>query len=181
MRTPPHLFEFLTRDELILALCVVMATKADESYGCYPINRYPTPGKEGGTSDWTELVLRAVRYLNFEHGMLYQGVVPHRDGRLTAERPIAPGNALFVLKFKMGSMPDFDILIPQALTFAGIRCPSLQLEPMRSLLADIEAEIASIAASLTPEDVAVLTNQRQQAVAAARDFMLNPPPGERVH
>src|SRR5262245_34932474 len=109
-RQPPHVFEFLTHNELRLALSLVMASKADETRSAYNLSRYATPSLEGGTDDWTELVLRAIRYLSFEHGFKFRGIVAHRDGRVGAERPICRDNERYVLLFKSGGFPDFTVI-----------------------------------------------------------------------
>lgn len=163
----PHLFQFLDHSELKLALCIVFATKAEETQGAYSTDRYASPGEEGPTADWTELVLRTIRYLSFEHGMQFRGVTPHRDGRITAERPICPRNNLYVWMFKAGGFPDFDILLPQAVRYAQERVPSLNVEPLRSLAADIEAEIALRQKALGPSALAVMAEKIREERALA--------------
>jgi hypothetical protein len=160
-----HLFEFLTREELILCLCVAMVTKAEETAGSYPLAQYATPGDEGMTSDWTELVLRAVRFLAFDHGMRFRGIVAHSSGSVTAERAVEPSNYLFVALFKAGGFPDFDILLPQVIhRIAPERVPSLPLEPLRALLADIEASIEALTRTMDTDAL--------QALAALRVSMM---------
>jgi hypothetical protein len=165
---PPHVYEFFTHDELKLCLCVAFAAKAQESYGVYPIDQYATPGEEHESNEWTELVLRAARYLAFEHGLLYAGVHCHRDGRVTAEKPVAPGNYLYVALIKAGGFPDFDVLLPQVISWAAENAPSLPLEPLRSLLHDIEAEISAGLLAADPGVMRQIAELRREAVAVVR-------------
>lgn len=159
---PPHLWEYLSREELILVFCVTMVAQSDVTADAYPINEYPTPGEEGPTNDWTELTKRAIRYLSFEHGSLWQGIQVHRDGSITGERPIAEIHAIYIAQFKTGGFPNFDILIPQALDIASVRVPTLYLEPMRSLLAEIQEELR-LRIEATPVEVFDAVNQLRDA------------------
>lgn len=163
-----HLFEFLTRDELALCLCIVMATKAAESYLSYPIYRYASPGQDGPTDDWTELVLRACRYLALECGLLFTGIHCRSTGSVTAERPIEPGNALYVAMFRLGNMPDFDVLLPQAIRWAQERVPTLDVAPMRELQANIEETLSTLLANARPEDLEARARVMREAVELVR-------------
>lgn len=166
----PHVFNFLTHEELILCFCVGIVYKVAETQGYYPLTRYSTSTHEdhdSNTDDWTEITIRAIRYLAFEHGMQYVGIVPHKSGAITAERPITPGNSIYVALFRAGGMPDFDILLPRAVRIAGLRVPSLDVEPMRALASMIEEEIAKAMTQVPEEQLAAIVELRRAASTEA--------------
>lgn len=184
-RTPArqHLFEFLTHDELRLVLCVVMAATSDESLDCYPLTRHATPGAPSRTLDWSELSLRAIRHLALDHGYRFTALTPHAGGSVTAASPIEPRNYLYVTLLKAGGFPDFDVLLPRALEWAREHVPSLPLEPLRSLLADITAELSRRERLADPMVMAKVAKLRRDAIEAARDYLRTHAdlPTERVH
>lgn len=170
---PPHLWNFVTHDELVLCFAVVMASKAEESYRVYPIHDYRTPGTESATDDWTELTLRAMRFLELAHGMKFEGISCKSDGRVTAERPICPGNSLYVALFRAGGFPDMDILLPRAITIAQRRAPSLDTEPMRAISSMIEEEISYRLANTPPDQLQMIAELRAAAMSAARPLLVD--------
>lgn len=168
---PPHVFNFLTHDELTLCFAAGLVSKAEETEESYRISAYATPGNEGPTHDWTEITLRAIRFLSFEHGMKFVGINAHRDGRITAERPITPGNSIYVALMKSGGMPPWDLLLPRAVRIARLRVPSLDVEPMRAVAAMIEEEIESRIRNTPDEHLQAISALRREAVEYTRKFL----------
>jgi hypothetical protein len=167
----PHLFHFLSRDELRLALCVAMAAKSASSYQCYPLIEHRTPGYEEATDDWSELVRRAVRYLHFEHGLKLEALRPRRDGRILSTGPIEPGNERYVNVFRSGGFPDFRVLVPKACRFAQLTVPTLDREPLRHLKAEIEAEIERGVRETPAEELAEVAAINRAAFESALEYM----------
>lgn len=174
-----HVFEFFTHDELKLLLAVVFTSKAEETRGAYNLIRYATPGNGGATDDWTELVLRAARYLSFEHGVAWSGVNCRPNGSVTAERPLEPRNYLYVAVMKAGGMSDMDVILPKAIEYAQVHVPSLPLEPMRTAAAELEAEFADRLLQVDPETMEAVTALREFAMERARAGLEGRAPVER--
>lgn len=176
-----HLFEFFTHDELKLLLAVVFTSKAQETHNAYNLTRYatPTPETKGPTDDWTELVLRAARYLSFEHGVAWSGVNCRPNGSVTADRVVEPRNYLYVAVMKAGGMPDIDVILPKAIEYARHHVPSLPLEPMRTALAELEAEFADRLSQVDPATMEAVTALREWAMEQARVGLEGRPPTEK--
>lgn len=172
MSDRPHLFCFLTRDELRLCLCVAMAAKNASSYQCYPLFEHKNPGYEDATDDWAELVRRAARYLHFEHGLKFESLIFKRDGRILSGRgPIEMGNERYVLLFKAGQFPDFTVIVPKALRFAQLKVPSLDREPIRNVKDEIEKVVAHGILNAEENGIAELAAVQKVAIESALEFL----------
>lgn len=172
----PHLFHFLTHDELRLCLCVAMAAKSSSSHRCYPLVEHRTPGYGDASdadvcNDWAELVRRAVRYLHFEHGLEFDAIRPKRDGRIVSTGPITPGNERYVLLFRSGGFPDFTVLVPRALRWAQLHVASLDREPLRNLAAEINAEVERGLRTIDHDELAQLAAIQQAAIESAVEYI----------
>jgi hypothetical protein len=146
----PHLFEFLSFEEWKLCFSIAFLEASDLFEASYEIHRYPTPGQEGPTNDFTELFKRAIRFLSFEHGFRFDALEVHRDGRLTSSGPICPGNAAFFVLLKDKGLPNLPLAFSVAIELAQERATSLPLEPLREAKLQVDQDRAGALSRADP-------------------------------
>lgn len=165
----PHPFTFLTRDEWKLVFSVAYLSVADSFAGAYEIHRYTTRGEEGGTRDWCELFLRAVRFLALEHGATFKALRVHRSGVIENDEPVEPGNVNYAVLLKTG-LPDLPSAFETAIRIAP---PSLDLEPLKGALAQVRRDLAQALLNANHEEIQMIRDNRQEAFRALAN--------ERIH
>jgi hypothetical protein len=102
LKGQPHFFEFLSRREFQLAYAVAAVSRFTEYQAAFDLAPYATPGADEGT--WEEQIRRAIRYLA-DRGLTFNGI--ELDGwEIRGLRVVEPRNLAYVVRFKMGSMPD---------------------------------------------------------------------------
>lgn len=96
----------LTREEFHCAFALAWMSLQPEFRDYVPIDQWPTPGCEGETHNWQELLLRAVRRFALEDRYEFEGLQPLADGRLFLRPPpIEPGNMAYVNQIVAGTLP----------------------------------------------------------------------------
>jgi hypothetical protein len=159
---PPHLFECLSRTELKACLAVAFVAKAAD-YKSYGIDRYATPGTEGPTDSWIELLKRTIRLLALEHEVQFQGVEAKRDGRMLCS-VVEPRNRLYIKHMESGGMPHIGDALRTAIEMSQ-GWQGFDAEPLRSALADVEANLDELRADVDTDKLAAVLKLRQRALA----------------
>lgn len=159
----PHLWEFLTREELQCCYAITFCTVSTEYRGCYPIGQYCSD-----TSDWTDLTRGAIRFLALDCGYLFSGLTVDLDQTIHGERALEPGNMISVMQGRAGKLPISPLAaIKNTLQWVEGRIPGLDLEPMRGVLADIVESLRVVREEVGEE---VLREEARERVKAVRTF-----------
>lgn len=138
----PHLVQFLTREEFKVVFAVSFLADSEDYGGFFELGAYATPG--ASDTMWEETFRRVIRWLHFEHGFDFAGLMPRPDGRILADKPICIPNFHFWEMLKLGQLPDPVSAIRVALEVLPERCPGFDLEVLRGALADIEDAAARV-------------------------------------
>lgn len=176
-QAPPHLFTFLTREEFKLCFAVAFVSYTDVFSDAYPLARYSTPGHEPADHTWEELIKQAIRYLGLECGYQFQALVPHDDGRITAQVQIEPRNAAFQRLFEWGSLPDVEDALRVAIRLQEVGLPALDPEPLRAALATVRGHLETVRRQVNPDALAEIVRIRRRAL----DEMVEASLSKEVH
>lgn len=161
-----HPFECLTRREWKLAHAISFIESTDALAGAFDLAPFATPGYEGWTDDYVELLYRVARFLHHEHGYDLGSLVVGPGGSITSAGPVESGNAAYVALLRQGSLPDLPLLFREAIAFAEQNIPSLPTEPFRAALAQTDRDRALAARLLAeqPEAMEARRRLREQAL-----------------
>jgi hypothetical protein len=163
----PHLFEFLSRPEFKMCFALAWVSDSADYRGCYPLDNdsYRTPGSLPGKAEfWEESIRRAIRYLAFEHGYVFEAVRPRQDGRIDGREPITPENRFYRLQLADGGLPHILSALEEAARHLEERCPGFDLEPLLAAAADVRQSLAGI--KIDPEKEALREQLRRSAFAS---------------
>ncbi len=163
----PHLFEFLSRPEFKMCFALAWVSDAADYRGVYPLDsdNYRTPGSPPGKAEfWEESIRRAIRYLAFEHGYVFEAVRPHRDGRIDGKEPITPENKLYRIQLADGGLPHILSALEEAVVLLEQRCPGFEVEPLLAAAADVRATLGSV--RINPEEETLRERLRRSAFAS---------------
>jgi hypothetical protein len=140
----PHLFICLTREEfkLCFALAFIEHQGREDYGGAIGLDRYATPGTEALADSWEEEVKRAIRYLTFDHGFVFEAIRAYENMSIQGH-PIEEGNMVYVLQMKDGGLPNVLSALQQAIAW-GEQYPSLPLDTFRAVERDVQASLESI-------------------------------------
>jgi hypothetical protein len=163
----PHLFEFLSRPEFKMCFALVWVAGSADYRGVYPLDddSYRTPGTAPGKAEyWEESFRRAIRYLAFEHGYIFEAVRPHQDGRIDGREPITPENRTYRLTLADGGLPHLLSALEEAARHLEEECPSFDLEPLLAAAADVRQSLQGV--KIDPEKEALREHLRRSAFAS---------------
>jgi hypothetical protein len=138
-----HPFQFFTQNEWKLAFTIAFLESTDHFAGGYPIGRYHTPGEPGPTGDYIELFKRVVRYLNKEHGYEWTSLDVGQGGSITSAGIVCEGNISYALMLMGGDLPNLPLAFRTAIRFAEEHIDSLDLEPIRQALVQVERDLVT--------------------------------------
>lgn len=138
----PHPFQCLSQDEWRLYFSIAFLESTDLFAGSYDLARFASPGCEGPTDDYIELLWRVCRFLWQEHGEQLGSLEVGPGGSITTAGPVEPGNICYVAQLRGGGLPDLSLAFRSALWLAEERLPGLDTEPLRAGLAQIERDRA---------------------------------------
>jgi hypothetical protein len=166
MSDAPHPFCCVTRREWKLAYAISFIESTDALAGAFGLAPFASPGYEGRTDDYVELLYRVARFLHHEHGYDLGSLVVGQGGSIASAGPVEPGNAMYVAMLRQGSLPDLPLLFREAIAFAEENIPSLPTEPFRAALAQTERDRAVAARLLAeqPEAMDARRRLRQEAL-----------------
>lgn len=140
----PHPFCCLSKDEFRLAFSIAFLEATDLFSGSYDLARFASPGCEGPTDDYIELLWRTCRFLWQEHGVQLGSLEVGPGGSITTAGPVCEGNINYVTQLRGGGLPDLRLAFRTALWLAEERLPGLDAEPLRAALAQIERDRALV-------------------------------------
>jgi hypothetical protein len=160
----PSILLCLSREEfkLCFALAFIESQGRNDYGGALGLDRYATPGSEPRADSWDEEIRRAIRLLTFEHGFAFEGIVARENGSLSC-RVVEEGNMVYHLMLQQGQLPSVLDAVRCAIRW-GEQYPSLPLDTLRAVEADVIESLASVPA-LPPEVQASL----EELDAAALD------------
>jgi len=161
-----HPFECLSRREWKLYFSIAFIESTDALAGAFGLAPFASPGYEGRTDDYVELLYRVARFLHHEHGYDLGSLAVGPGGSITSAGPVEPGNAMYVAMLRQGGLPDLPLLFREAIAFAEENIPSLPTEPFRAALAQTERDRATAARLLAeqPEAMEARRRLREQAL-----------------
>lgn len=161
-----HPFEAITRREFKLSFAVSFIESTNALAGAFDLAPFATPGYEGRTDDYVELLYRAARFLWHEHGYRLGSLDVGPGGSITSAGPVEPGNAAYVALLRQGGLPELPLLFREAIAFAEEHIPSLPTEPFRAALAQTERDRALAQRLLAeqPEATEARRRLREQAL-----------------
>jgi len=137
-----HPFQCLLQDEWRLYFALAFLESTDLFAGSYDLGRFASPGCEGPTDDYIELLWRVCRFLAQEHGVLLGSLEVGPDGSITTAGPVCEGNAAYVTMLRQGGLPDLPLAFSAAIALAEERIPGLPTEPLCAALAQVERDLA---------------------------------------
>ncbi len=162
----PHPFLTVSQAEFRLYFSMAFIEVSDLFAGAYDLAPFATPGEEGPSTDWIELLYRVARYLHHEHGYRLGSLDVGQGGSITTAGEIEPGNAAYVIMLGQGQLPDLELAFAGALALAEADVPSLPTEPLRAALAQVRRDKAALASLRTERGGA-----RQEAIEREREAL----------
>lgn len=137
------LFQALTQEEFKLVYAVDWLARSDDYGVHFPLANFATPGKPAdGDGTVAEDFKRVIRWLNFEHGVEFEGVEPWQDGAI-AGTIVCPANLKYFEMLATGMPPDYLSALTTAIQVLEERAPGMNLEIFRAALSDLRLTIAT--------------------------------------
>lgn len=167
LQSPPvHPWVYLSHSEWKLCYSIAfLASSTEYGESAYPLDRFTSEPFTSVLSDWGKLIDCAIRYVALDLGLLFSGLSVHPGGDITLEHVIAPGNSMHVMLAAAGKLPGNPrAAIQTALQFyeKGI-LPTLNPEPMRSALVEIEESLRAVREATPRENLEMEADLQQRA------------------
>jgi len=140
-----HPFQAVSQVEWRLYFSMAFLESSDAFGGSYDLAPFATPGTEGPTNDYVELLYRVTRYLWHNHGYRLGSLDVGPGGSITTAGPICDGNAAYVVMLRQGQLPDLSLCFRAAIALAEEEIPGLSTEPSRAALAQVERDRQAMA------------------------------------
>lgn len=165
---PDHPWVYLSHSEWKLCYAIsFLASSTEYGESAYPLDRFTSEPFTSVLSDWGKLIDCAIRYVALDLGLLFSGLSVHPAGDIILEQVVAPGNSMHVMLAAAGKLPGNPrAAIQAALQFyeKGI-LPTLNPEPMRSALVEIEESLQAVREATPRENLEMEAELRTQARA----------------